>query len=268
MSKIVMAVYDTDANGRSEYTEKTLMSLLDTVDFERHSLFISDNASCMKTQVIFEQFNEAFKILYNTTNHLTICHNKENLGTAGAVNLGIKQRVPGEHVVKIDNDVIIHQAGWIDEMEDAIRRDPSIGIIGLKRKDLEERPDHENEHFRSKIYMMPHQPGEQWLAVEQVLHVMGTCQMISSTLLDRIKYFQQPSKYGFDDSLMSLRSTIAGFKNVFLFHVPIDHIDTGASIYSQEKVSQANEVWEEYQITCREYINGTRPIAYDGGFND
>ena len=46
MALIAMAVHDTVENGRSKYTEKTLRTLLDTVDWHDHRLIIVDNNSC------------------------------------------------------------------------------------------------------------------------------------------------------------------------------------------------------------------------------
>jgi GT2 family glycosyltransferase len=163
----------------------------------------------------------------------------------------------------MDDDVIIHQHGWADEMEEAIRREPQIGIVGLKRKDLQERPDHEERQFQSVLMMLPHAPGERWVVVERVKHLMGTCQMYNSALLDKIGYLYQPSLYGYDDTLASYRSQLAGFINVFLPHIPIDHIDPGGTPYQHWKEKDAGENAQLVSDIVDEYIAGTRSIYYE-----
>lgn len=256
MSLICMAVYDTEENGRSEYTRQTLESLLFTVDWSKNRLIIIDNDSCEETKILLRDHKLPEWVLLTLT---------ENIGTARAINMGIKLRKPGEHIIKLDNDVVIHQSGWIEQMEEVIERDSSIGIVGLKRKDLAEWPLR-IDWAKSEFIPLPHENGQSWICVESVNHVMGTCQMLSSSLLDKIGYFYQGdgNLYGFDDSLMSLRSKINGFKNVFLFHIPISHIDVGGGTYSEWKHNNASDRMNEYNKICEEYKNGTRNTFYSG----
>jgi hypothetical protein len=57
MALIAMAVYDTDENGRTDYTARTLKSILDTVNLDRHRVVIVDNASCADTKRILDLFS-------------------------------------------------------------------------------------------------------------------------------------------------------------------------------------------------------------------
>lgn len=237
---ISMAVYDTAENKRTKYTERTLQSLLETVDFRKHRLFISDNGSCPETFKVYDDFIGAFHCKYDLGN-LQIIQNGKNLGTAEAVNMGWKHRKPGEHCVKMDNDVVIHYNGWLDELEEAVNRDPLIGQIGLKRKDCWEHPKHENDDFRSQLIQLPHSPGQTWIMVEKVKHVIGTCVLHSSNLLDQVGMLRQLSLYGYDDVIMSHRSHIAGYYNCFLPHINIDHIDTGQTEYQNWKEKHSGE---------------------------
>lgn len=262
MSLIAMAVFDTVENKRSEYTRRTLDSLFHTVNFTKHRLTIIDNNSCQETKDLFSEINESFKE-ESWGHNINIITNPVNLGTAEAINLAWKERLPGENCVKMDNDVIINHIHWLDELDEAVKRDPSIGQIGLKRKDCAESPTAADPHFTSSLRMLPHEPGESWIIVEDVSHVMGTCVLHNSSLLERVGYLNQPGVYGFDDSFMSLRSQLAGFKNCFLSHINIDHIDTGENPYSQEKVKLAAKDWPEYVRIAREYINKQRPLYYN-----
>lgn len=265
---IVMAVHDTDENERTQYTKRTLLSLLDTVDFNKHYLVISDNFSCNKTLAFYFDFRIKFTEKYPLS-HFKLILNEYNLGTAEAVNKGIAFRKKDQHVIKMDNDVIIHQVGWVDEMVFAISKGGVvIGILGLKRNDLEQFPDHKTHYFRSTLHMQPHSKGEPWVIVEETADIMGTCVLLNRKLLDRIGYLKQPGLYGWDDVDCSVRSLSAGFINCFLPHIRIDHIDTGGNNYIEWKQKTAGDAGEAFQKQVRGYKDGTIPLFYSPFPND
>lgn len=253
-----MAVWDTLENGRTSMTQQTLWSLAETVNWDQHRLFISDNGSCEATHALYDymQHQLPFEIIYNG----------RNIGTANAINRVWRLREPGEHALKMDNDVVIHQSGWADWMTDVFGRDPEIGICGLKRKDLMECPSSKHPWFVSKLRMLPQEKGQRWLVVEEVMHVMGTCQAYSSSLLDRIGYLYQPGLYGFDDALAAVRTKVAGFKSVFLHGFEIDHIDPGGTGYAVWKQQVSQRDMTPYNMLKDDYQSGRRDVHYDGGF--
>lgn len=253
MALIIMVAFDTEENGRSEYTLKTLDSLTKTVDWNKHRLIVVDNGSCQATKDILEDYKEWRGFHYFPT----IITLSENVGTARGINFGLQQRLPGEACVKLDNDVVINSSGWVDEMEEVLRRDPTIGIVGLKRKDVD---------FNGTYIALPHQPGERWVTVEGGGQIMGTCTMFNSALIDKIGYSWQPMTYGLEDTLTDLRSQLAGFWNCYLPHIDIDHLDRGDNPYTQEKHEIARQSWPEYMKYHEGYKNGTIPLYYDGGF--
>lgn len=249
MSLIAVAVYDTEENKRAELTEKTIESIISTVDFSKHRLIIIDNASCQKTKDLLKYFNT-----------ITL---EDNIGTAEAINIAWRERKKGENCIKMDNDVVIKVKGWVDEMDEAIAMDPSLGQVGLKRKDCWEYPEHENAEWRSQLLMLPHKPGERWIVAEQCKHIIGTCVMHSSALLDKVGYLYQPGLYGYDDVLMSWRSHLAGFKNVFLPHIEIDHIDPGDTPYQGWKEKHSGQYSKLVSDIVDEYISGKRTLYYE-----
>lgn len=229
---IAMAIFSTTENKKDECLAKTLQSLANTVDFTKHRLMLSVNAFTDETIVIIgKHANIIDKIITND----------ENIGTARAINKLWAMRKKGEHCIKQDDDIVINNPGWVDEMEWAIYKDPMIGQIGLKRKDCWEFPTHAEEDFRSEIKQLDHIPGEPWVIVEKVKHVIGSCVMHNSELIDKVGYLYQPSLYGYDDVIMSHRSIIAGFYNCFLSHVNIDHIDDGKTPYQDWKHKHSAE---------------------------
>jgi GT2 family glycosyltransferase len=249
MALIAMCCYDTEENGRSKYTKATLEMLFDTVDFDKHRLIIVDNDSCEETKHIISEF------LTCTNSNVEAIELDENIGTARAINKAWALRKKGEHLIKMDNDCLVNYSGWVDEMEEVIARDPSIGILGLKRKDLLENP-WRTDHFKSTLRMLPHVNGQPWIIVEDVEHVIGTCQMYNHRLIDKIGGLMQPGVYGFDDTLAAVRCKLAGFKNSFLPHIDIEHIDYKETPYWQEKKDLAMRDMPEFNQMKADLISG------------
>jgi GT2 family glycosyltransferase len=260
---IAMAVYDTVENQRSGCTERTLASLFERVDWQRHRLVIVDNGSTdpRTRELLKEAADGVCRTPHVIQSPATMLQNETNLGTAKAINRAWQLRQPGEHCVKMDNDVVVHQNGWPDLMEEVFARAPNIGICGLKRKDLEERPDADCEWYRSRLVMLPQKKGERWIVVEQVNHVIGTCQGYNSALLDKIGYlYQLDGLYGFDDLLAAVRSRVAGFGSVFLPHIEIDHVDNCEPGYTHWKSQYASALMAKYNEVRAGYESGALPI--------
>jgi GT2 family glycosyltransferase len=251
-SVICLAVFDTEENGRTVYTEKTLTSIFDRIDLSKHRIIVSDNGSCESTHKLYSIFNDP---------SLKIILNGSNIGTANAINKAWQLRNPEEFCIKMDNDVVVNYDNWVDEMEEVFKKNKSIGVVGLKRRDLSEWPVGEN---KSKLIPLIHERGEKWVIVEEVNHMMGTCNMYSPEIIEKIGYLYQHTLYGFDDSFSSLRVRIAGYKNVFLPHIDIDHIDVGGDVFCDWKIKHATENWKEFEQISEEYRTGKRDIYYNG----
>lgn len=256
MALIGMAVYCTEENKKDECFRKTIDSLWKTVDFFKHHLILSVNGSTAKTLETIECADNR-GMLYNAI------FNDKNVGTAKAINKAWQMRAPGENCIKMDDDIVIHNPGWVDLMEDAIKADPLIGQIGLKRKDCWEYPGHPEADFKSELIMLPHTPGHKWQVVEKVKHVIGSCVMHSSALLDKVGYLYQPSLYGYDDVIMSHRSQIAGFYNCFIPEIDIDHIDNGQTPFQDWKHKHSGEQTQTVINLVHEMYNGTKSIYYE-----
>lgn len=261
MALISMAVFCTEENNKTEIASRTIKGLFDTVDFEKHRVIIVNNASCGEAVAMLTGWEDG-PGKWAGNGRFKVIHNETNLGTAGAVNLAWKTRQPGECVVKMDDDCLIHDAGWADRMEEAIQRDPEIGVIGLKRIDLAQNP-YRNDRFKSMLRMLPPYWGVPWLIVEENEDIMGTCHMVNPALLDKIGYLFQPRLYGFDDVLLCIRSIVAGYKNCFLPEVRISHIDNGGTPYQEWKHKVSDEDMPEYNRLKAGYQNGTIPIYYN-----
>ena len=170
-------------------------------------------------------------------------------------------RRPGEHAVKMDNDVVIHYPGWADVIEEVFERDPTIGICALKRRDLGESPWAEGD-AQTVLEMLPHKPRQRWLAVEIARSIIGTCEAFNSLLLDKIGYLVQPGVYGFDDALASVRCRLAGFRQAYLCGVDIDHVDPGGDAYCAMKRKMAGDALSAFNTAVLLYESGGMPLYH------
>jgi len=255
MALIAMAIWDTKQNERTKLTKECVNSLMETVDYSKHRIYLVDNGSCDYTKSYLDTVRASSRNLINV---ITL---PENIGTAKAINKAWQHRNSGENAVKMDNDVVIHSNDWVERLEDCIAREPRIGIVGLKRRDCIETPWNPQKWYRSELLMLPHETGQTWLIVEKVHHVMGTCQMYSSALLDKIGYlYQMGELYGFDDALASVRADKAGFYTVHFPHIVIDHIDKGGDAYYSWKQKVSGQAMARFNSTAQAYSLGYKEI--------
>lgn len=262
---IGMATWNGEWNNRFDLTLKTIQSLRERLNLKFHRLVISDNGSTCKETIALLQSLEQHEVA-------RVIWNKENLGTARAINQAWILREAGQHCVKMDNDVVVHENGWLDRLVDCVEKEPRIGILGLKRKDVDEWPSlpiGTHAQYKSTLVDVPHKKGDRWWhVVERCNHVMGTCQLYSSSFLDKVGYlYQLGLKYAFDDSLMAARAKKTGFWSCFYPAIEIDHIDPGGDQATQDKIKVAGEHIERFKAVEREYLLGLRP-AWQGPMDD
>ena len=257
-----MASYVTETNNRLQYAKDTLLDLLYSVDFYNHELFISDNGSCQEMLNFYEWYKKEYYLFYSSDS-LKISLNGKNLGTAEAVNLGIRERKPNQYVIKIDSDVTIGKMGWVDDMEECFDRYPNLGILGLKRTEVMQKADHENPSYRTKLVSAPHTRGQKWIILELCDDIIGSCTMFSPSLLDKTGYLFQPANYGWDDVLACVRSEKAGFVNAFLPHIQVVHLDNGEGDYVKQKMKEAERTIAEFSEIAEDYKKGVRDIYYN-----
>lgn len=243
---------------RLELTQKCFESLFSTADPALYSLFIIDNGSTDGTPDYLQTLTHP--CIEN------IVYNSENLGTANALNIGWKLAYErGQHVGKMDNDITFYDSNALNKMLYVLETAEDVGLVGLKRRDLEEKPNHNSPFYRTWFYTMPNNQ-----VIEISHHVIGTCWLVKHAALQKVGALKQIGPYGLDDSIYCHRMRLAGYYNVFIPDVAIEHIDPGHSKYpeyTQWKIDQARAILEtgEYDKIMQEYKTGQRPVfeAFD-----
>jgi GT2 family glycosyltransferase len=252
---IAQCVYATATNERFGYITQSLESLNATVDWDKHRLIIINNGD-------LKECTTFLSALAKKNKKIMVITPDSNLGTAAGINLAIKLRKPNEVVTKTDDDIVWEQYGWADELEYLIKEHPEIGILGLKKEGVWQNPNHINPAYRTKIINY----GDGY-SIEVCDDIIGSCTALNPLLLDIVGYYNQPTKYGFDDSAMSIRSIVTGFINAFYTDVAIIDLDTGTSAYSEWKRNHAGEYIAEAAAMCKLYQQGILNPYYDGNFS-
>lgn len=215
-----MCVYCTEENGKLKYLKECLESLASTIS-GKHRVILINNSKFEEAKDFLNQF-----CVYGMPDWKLI-HSIENIGTARGINLALELRLPDEVCCKCDDDITWDETGWADKLEDTIKANPQLGILGLRRDD---------------VYGKFTEDGDLIYCDD----IMGTCTALSPALLDKVgRYVQISDRYGFDDSILAARSLAAGFKNAFLKGVRINHLDEGGTDYTEWKKQEASYYLQE-----------------------
>jgi len=228
------------------------------------SLFQMTNPALYKLMIIDNGSTDGTVDFLRTLTHPQIediVYNGENLGTARALNKGWKIAAErGQYAGKLDNDVVFYDNDWLDKAVSVLNDTVDVGLVGLKRRDLEEKPNHNDRFFRTRLVTLP--SGQ---IIEIAEHVIGTCWIVGTQALEDVGALVQIGPYGLDDSLYCIRLRLCGLVPVFLPDVAIEHIDPGHPKYpefTQWKIDKATEVFQSgaYDKLRDSFVNKERPI--------
>ncbi len=216
---IAMCCYCTPENKKFEIAKKCIKSLMETVDLTKHRLIIINQKSTLECKLWLSELAQ--------NEGITVMHLSDNIGTARGINLALRQRNVGDFVIKCDDDLSWDAPGWVDKMEKEITKNQKIGILGLKRDDVY------GEFIPQGNLLWCHD-------------IFGTCTMYNPLMLDKIGFLSQCSpRYGFDDTIFSVRSEVAGFRNAFMKNIRIKNLDLKETPYTEWKRREAGTYLQE-----------------------
>ena len=224
-----------------------------------HRLIIVNNAS---TSIPVLAFLKEIELLIQDENidYIKIISLDKNYGTAKAVNTAWAQRHPGEHCVKLDDDVAIYDPYWLNKLEyiaDTYMNTYAIGQIGLKNPQIEVNPKHEKIEYRSSLHLW-HTHDQPWIPVEMYDTILAPCVLHTDLFLSELGGIVQPGVYGFDDLLNAPRMRVVNLNSYYYLGVDMKHLDPGNSPFQEWKHKYVGEQWAEYEKIYREYQEGTR----------
>jgi len=258
---------------RKDQVKQALESWVTNFDSALFDLVIVDNHSEDNTWDFLCHFAEEVPCC--------VVRLSKNFGTAPALNLGWRLRRPEQHAIKADSDIVVKTQGVLKHMIAVADRYPEIGILGLRRSDLIEHPDHPDPFYRSKFVGLA--VGSTIYVLEFVHHVMGSFTLYNKAALPDFGYLYQfqderdGPAYGYDDALACFRmraigKSVAYLRSWFSNHlnvIEIEHVDPGESTgddflcrYTRWKQEEARRTMDRYRELAKEFLDGTRSPYY------
>lgn len=206
-------------NGES-YLERCLFSVLST-KYPNFEVIFVDNASTDSSLRIVEK-------TFGNDQRLRILRSRQNLGFSGGNNLGFSHAI-GDYIVFLNNDTIA-DLNWLDALVSTMEEDKTIGLAGstilsIDGKILRGAGGLWSDYL---LFLYPVGAGRkgdfEFLPVFEVSFATGCSMIVRKELLDEIGLFDPEIPYNYDDTLLSLKTWLAGKRVVSVSSSRIRHI--------------------------------------------
>ena len=161
------------------YTKKCINSLYENMTYKNCEIVIVDNGSTDETLEYLEQLD-----------HITLIKNNKNLGFVQGNNIAINQIYEGD-IILLNNDIIITQKKWIEELQKTAYSKEDYGIVGCRL--INEKKDflHAGTYIYPETYWGQQIGGGQkevgqYSGDREVEGVVFACAYIKRSVLDAI----------------------------------------------------------------------------------
>jgi GT2 family glycosyltransferase len=207
-------------------TLRTIQALKDTGAMEQAEVVIWDNGSVDGTGGMLWEME--------TSGGLGAEHfisYGSNIGCPRALNhILCSWREPGQHFIKVDNDVLVTTFDWVDLMCQFLEDHPDVGMASPYYEEIETAPGRQGKIKRKY---------EDWW---EVFPVIGHCVIHRGKLLDEAGFFDVLAGdhlYGFEDLLMAHRAGALGYKCAVNLDVRLVNIQRKNSLDSGLHVGES-----------------------------
>ena len=215
-----------------ELTKQCLLSLFNHTKYNNYVVYIVDNGSSDGTLEYLDKFPYP----------LNVIKNKKNIGFVAGNNLALKSIEFGD-IILLNNDVVITQENWIDEMQKTAYSDKKIGLVGCRLLD-----SYKNlQHAGTYIYpddCIGHQIGGgepdfgQFSVDREVEGVVFACVYIKRELIKSIGNLDERYFSYFEDTDYCLRAKKAGYKCICCGSVTLTHQQNASTKVNQVNLSK------------------------------
>ncbi len=154
--------------------------------------------------------------------------NGKNLGFVRGNNVGIRATPPDHDVLLLNNDIVIPQDGWLEEIQRVAYAADDIGIVGCRMILPDGRLLHAGAYmplgsFWGQQIGSLEKDVNQYNADREVESVVGACMYIKRAVLDAIGPLDEAFFSYFEDTDYCLRASEAGFRTICAGGVTLIH---------------------------------------------
>jgi GT2 family glycosyltransferase len=208
---------------RWNLTERCLESLRRNTDLSDATVLVVDNGSADETPERLKRYT-----------WLRTIRNPKNLGFVRGNNVGIEASDPSGDVLLLNNDVEIHQPGWLERLRETARSAPDIGVVGCRLVLPDGRLLHAGTYilpdtlWGQQIGALEADVG-QYPGVRDVEGIVFACAYIRREVIGRIGGLSEKYRSYFEDTDYCLRAREAGFRTVVCGDVTLVHAEHGST---------------------------------------
>jgi len=210
---------------KSHFLERTLSNLAVTADPALYRHIVVDNGSTDDTRRVCARFG------------VERAHNLDNVGIAQALNQCVPMLEPGQCFMKLDDDLIFFDAGWMRAMLRVLAGEPSVGGVAVPR--LGREADQLCGPVVASTGPWVVDSGESWWT-NAALYRYEAMRDLGS--------FYQPGLYGYEDVLTGVRLRALGWRTVYLASYRVRH-------EGEWEDSREDRQYREWKLTNRTRTN-------------
>ena len=174
---------------------------------------------------------------------ITLIENGRNLGFVRGNNAGVRAAPADHDVLLLNNDVVVPQCGWLEEMQRAAYVADDIGVVGCRLRLPDGRLLHAGAYMPVGSFW-----GQQIGSLEKDINqygldrdvqcVVGACIYIKRAVLDAVGPLDEAFFSYFEDTDYCLRAAEAGFRTVCAGGVTLIHHENASTRVNQVSFSR------------------------------
>lgn len=249
---VIMPVFN-----RCNLTAQTLAGLTETVNLNQIKLVIVNNGSTDGTAVMIDEWTSLFNDTMPGQLDVIVHDLKENIGCPRALNLAMREhRLPGQDVIKLDNDVALMTPGWLWGVNGVAA---AMDRAGKKVAMIMAHYRGATDGRASGMVPSPIPGGKDLVRMR---HIIGHCVWHSGAFLDMVGFFdvlRGDHLYGFEDMLISLRASMIAWQMLVMPEWEVENLQRWTSLGRDEAAKHIEEMRPLYDrrratISCRETL--------------
>ena len=199
-----------------DYTKKCMESLEESVANKKCDVYVVDNGSIDETLEYLRGLD-----------WINVIENKENLGFVRGNNIAINRITEGD-IILLNNDIIITQNNWIEELQKTAYKDERTGIVGCRLINEKGEFLHAGTYIYPETYWGQQIGGGQknigqYQDDREVQGVVFACAYIKRSVIDAIGGLNEKFFSYFEDTDYCLAAKKAGYNTVCCGSVTLIH---------------------------------------------